>query len=65
MLSPAQLHHALEVTTLDRLLFSTDYPFQRPTREDIATFLGELPTEADRELFTSGNARALFGLTGR
>ena len=63
MLSPALLHHALEVTTPDRLLFSTDYPFQRPTREDIAAFLGELPTEHDRELFTSGNARALFGLT--
>ncbi|GAB2574090.1 amidohydrolase family protein [Microlunatus antarcticus] len=64
MLSPALLHHALEVTTPDRLLFSTDYPFQRPTRDDIATFLGELPTEADRVAFTSGNARALFGLSG-
>jgi predicted TIM-barrel fold metal-dependent hydrolase len=62
MLSPALLHHALEVTTPDRLLFSTDYPFQRPTRTDIATFLDELPTDAARERFTSGNARALFGL---
>ncbi|HEY0239017.1 MAG TPA: amidohydrolase family protein [Friedmanniella sp.] len=62
MLSPALLHHALEVTTPDRLLFSTDYPFQRPTRDDIAAFLAELPTEHDRELFAAGNARALFGL---
>ena len=63
MLSPALLHHALEVTTPDRLLFSTDYPFQRPTRDDIATFLAELPTDADRDLFAAGNARALFGIS--
>jgi predicted TIM-barrel fold metal-dependent hydrolase len=64
MLDPALLHHALAVTAPDRLLFSTDYPFQRPTRDDIDTFLAELPSDADRELFTAGNARALFGLTG-
>ena len=64
MLSPALLHHALEVTTPDRLLFSTDYPFQRPTRASIAAFLAELPSDADRELFTAGNARALLGITG-
>ena len=64
MLDPALLHHALAVTTPDRLLFSTDYPYQRPTRSDIGTFLAELPSDADRELFTAGNARALFGLTG-
>ncbi|MGI3785631.1 MAG: amidohydrolase family protein [Janthinobacterium lividum] len=63
MLSPALLHHALEVTTPDRLLFSTDYPFQRPTRTDIDAFLAELPTDADRELFAAGNARALFGIS--
>lgn len=64
MLSPALLHHALEVTTPDRLLFSTDYPFQRPARDEIDAFLAELPGDHERELFTSGNARALFGLTG-
>ena len=64
MLSPALLHHALEVTTPDRLLFSTDYPFQRPTRVEIDAFVAELPGDHERELFTSGNARALFGLTG-
>lgn len=62
MLSPALLHHALEVTTPDRLLFSTDYPFQRPSRADIDTFLAELPGDHERELFASGNAKALFGL---
>ena len=62
MLSPALLHHALEVTTSDRLLFSTDSPFQRPTRADIEQFLTEFPTEQDRDRFTAGNARALFGI---
>ncbi|GAA3598216.1 amidohydrolase family protein [Kineosporia mesophila] len=62
MLNPALLRHALEVTTPDRLLFSTDYPFQRPTPADIEQFLTAFPTDADRERFTAGNARALFGL---
>ena len=63
MLNPALLRHALEVTTPDRLLFSTDYPFQRPTRADIAAFLTAFPTDADRDLFTAGNARALFRIS--
>ncbi|MEU6326986.1 amidohydrolase family protein [Streptomyces sp. NPDC047049] len=62
MLNPALLHHTLSVTTVDRLLFSTDYPFQRPTREDITTFLGHFASDADREKFASGNAAALYGL---
>lgn len=48
MLSPALLHHALEVTTIDRLLFSTDYPFQRPGKIDIEAFLTEFGSEQDR-----------------
>lgn len=59
MLSPALLRHALEVTTADRLMFSTDYPFQHPTRPQIDAFLGELGP-ADRAAFTDGNARKLF-----
>jgi hypothetical protein len=62
MLNPALLRHALEVTTPDRLLISTDYPFQRPTRDDITAFLGEFPSDASRDAFAAGNARALFGL---
>jgi hypothetical protein len=63
MLNPTLLRHALEVTTIDHLLFSTDYPFQRPTRSDVDAFLAELlPSAEDRERFTSGNARALFGI---
>ncbi len=60
MLNPTLLRHALEVTTPDRLLFSTDYPFQRPGREDIARFLTAFPDDEAREQFTAGNARALF-----
>lgn len=60
MLSPALLHHALEVTTVDQLLFSTDYPFQRPTKTDVAEFLTEFATDDDREKFMSRNAQELF-----
>lgn len=60
MLNPALLRHALSVTTPDRLIFSTDYPFQHPSGDDIAAFLKHLG--ADQDLFTSGNAARLFGL---
>jgi predicted TIM-barrel fold metal-dependent hydrolase len=62
MLDPAMLHHALAVTTPDRILFSTDYPFQLPTRDEIEVFLDALPDETARDAFASGNARALFGI---
>ena len=62
MLNPTLLRHALEVTTPDRLLFSTDYPFQRPTRSDIEGFVAHLAGPEDRERFLSGTARALFGI---
>jgi predicted TIM-barrel fold metal-dependent hydrolase len=62
MLNPALLRHALEVTTADRLLFSTDYPFQRPTAAETERFLTAFATDDDRERFTAGNARALFGI---
>ena len=62
MLDPAMLQHALTITTPDRILFSTDYPFQRPSRPEIETFLLELPDEAARTAFSSGTAKALFGI---
>jgi uncharacterized protein len=62
MLNPALLHHALSVTSVDRLIFSTDYPFQRPAREEITSFLGHFISDADRQKFSSLNAAALFGL---
>lgn len=60
MLNPALLHHALTVTTTDRLIFSTDYPFQQPTRAEIDTFFGHLTT--DQHKVRSANAAALFGI---
>lgn len=62
MLSPALLHHTLEVTTIDRLLFSTDYPFQRPSETDIRQFLTEFETDEYRDKFTADNARKLFNI---
>jgi len=62
MLNPALLRHTLSVTSADRLLFSTDYPFQHPSASDIRQFLGEFDTDQDRANFASGNARRLFGI---
>ncbi|MGW1167342.1 amidohydrolase family protein [Streptomyces sp. NPDC002550] len=62
MLNPAHLHHALSVTSVDRLMFATDYPFQRPTKEEIGSFLGHFSSETERQQFSSGNAASLFGI---
>jgi hypothetical protein len=62
MLNPALLHHALSVTSIDRLIFSTDYPFQHPTSDEIESFLGHIASSEDREKFSSVNASALYGL---
>ncbi|MCG8914499.1 amidohydrolase family protein [Actinokineospora sp. PR83] len=62
MLDRALLDHALTVTTPDRILFSTDYPFQVPTRQEIDEFLLAFPDRSTRDAFTSGNARHLFGI---
>ena len=62
MSNPALLHHALEATTIDHLLFGTDYPFQRPTRDELQRFLLEFDIDEDRSKFTAGNARLLFGI---
>lgn len=62
MFNPALLHHALEATTIDQLLFSTDYPFQRPTQDKLKLFLNEFSTDEDRNKFSGDNARRLFNL---
>ena len=62
MFNPALLRHSLAATTIDRLLFSTDYPFQRPAQPEIQRFLAEFDNDEDREKFTGGNARRLFGI---
>jgi predicted TIM-barrel fold metal-dependent hydrolase len=60
MLEPALLRHALAVTTPDHILFSTDYPFQSPTRQEIANFLTNFVDDQSRIAFASRNARRLF-----
>jgi predicted TIM-barrel fold metal-dependent hydrolase len=62
MFNPALLHHVLAVTSVDRLLFSTDYPFQHPTGAEIEAFLGHFASDADAQKFASVNAVSLFGL---
>ncbi|MBS2532725.1 amidohydrolase family protein [Catenulispora sp. NF23] len=62
MLNPALLRHALTVTTVDRLIFSTDYPFQHPTHDEITAFVGHFTSEEDRRKFSYGNAAALYGI---
>jgi len=62
MLNPALLRHAMSVTTIDRLMFSTDYPFQHPSSDEIIAFAHNLDSDADRQRFLGGNAAALFGI---
>jgi predicted TIM-barrel fold metal-dependent hydrolase len=54
--------HALDFTSADRVLFSTDYPFHRPEATAIDQFFGAIPYPADRTKIASGNAEALFRL---
>jgi predicted TIM-barrel fold metal-dependent hydrolase len=62
MFNPALLRHALAATSIDQLLFSTDYPFQHPTRDDLEQFLTNFDSDQDRAKFSSENARRLFGI---
>lgn len=60
MLDPTMLRHALDVVGPERIMFSTDYPFQRPSRAEIDAFLVELSDDHDRAAFASGTALELF-----
>lgn len=62
MLNPAMLRHTLSVTSIDRLLFSTDYPFQHLTADEITAFVRHFDSDADRDAFLSTNALTLFRL---
>ncbi len=51
----------MQVLGSDRILFSTDYPFEN--MEDAATWIEACPmAEVDRIKIASGNARKLFKL---
>jgi predicted TIM-barrel fold metal-dependent hydrolase len=56
------LRHALDFTSIDRLLLSGDYPFHRLGARDIAAFLEALPDREDREKLAYANAASLYRL---
>jgi predicted TIM-barrel fold metal-dependent hydrolase len=62
MLQERLLRHALDFTSADRVLFSTDYPFHQPDAAAVQQFFDAIPEAADRPKIASGNAAALFRL---
>jgi predicted TIM-barrel fold metal-dependent hydrolase len=62
MLAPRLLRHALDFTSVDRILFSGDYPFHRLDAATVTGFLHTLPDPADQQKIAHANAEALFGL---
>jgi uncharacterized protein len=56
------LRHALDFTSADRVLFSTDYPFHQPGTAAIEQFFDAIPDPSERSKIASGNASALFRL---
>ena len=63
MLQQRLLRHALDFTSADQVLFSTDYPFHQPSAAAIERFFDAIPDSADRSKIASGNAETLFRLT--
>jgi uncharacterized protein len=64
MLQERLLRRTLDFTGADRVLFSTGYPFHQPGAAAVRQFLDAVPDPADRPKVASGNAEALFHLTG-
>jgi predicted TIM-barrel fold metal-dependent hydrolase len=62
MLSPRMLAHTLDFVNVDRILFSTDYPFARVDRPAVDRFFAALPDNAQRELVAWRNATQAFNL---
>jgi uncharacterized protein len=63
MLQERLLRHTLDFTSADRVLFSTDYPFHRPSATAVDLFFDAIPDPANRAKVASGNAEALFRLS--
>jgi predicted TIM-barrel fold metal-dependent hydrolase len=63
MLQERLLRHALDFTSADRVLFSTDYPFHQPGAAAVSQFFDAIPDPADRTKIASSNAESLFHLT--
>lgn len=62
MLTPRLLRHALDFTSVDRILLSGDYPFHRLDAEAVTEFLQTLPDPADQHKISYANAESLYGL---
>ncbi|HET6500605.1 MAG TPA: amidohydrolase family protein [Amycolatopsis sp.] len=62
MLAPRLLRHALDYTSVDRILFSGDYPFHRVDAATIEDFLRTLPSRDDQQKIAHANAESLYGL---
>ncbi|HEX4254509.1 MAG TPA: amidohydrolase family protein [Streptosporangiaceae bacterium] len=62
MLTPRLLRHALDFTSIDRILLSGDYPFHRLDPAAISGFLQTRPDPEDREKIAHANAEALYHL---
>ena len=61
MCADAPLRCALDMAGPDRVMFSVDYPFERPS--EAGDWIEAAPiSEAERAAVCHGNARALFGL---
>lgn len=60
MLGDRLLRHALDFTTIDRIMFSTDYPFVPVDAAAIQQLFAGLPHPPDREKFAYRNAERLF-----
>jgi len=62
MFSPTYLRRAVEIVGTDRILFSTDYPYQYRVGRDARRFLEQAPlTEQDKLKFANGNWERLTG----
>jgi predicted TIM-barrel fold metal-dependent hydrolase len=62
MLQERLVRHALDFTSADRVLFSTDYPFHQPDATAVGQFFDAIPDPADRAKIACGNAEVLFRL---
>lgn len=62
MADPARLRFTVDALGADRVLFATDYPYER--MDDVARCVDELDLPPEKKaLINSGNAAGLFGLT--
>lgn len=59
---PRLLQHALDFTSIDRILLSGDYPFHRDDADSITGFLQSLPDHDHQHKVAHVNAERLYGL---